>query len=560
MKQWRQRIQMIDRKKAIRNGIVLCIICVILFSVFHSFRKKGKQETKQTYTVERVQRQDVETSLTGKGTIQPLEQYNVTALVKGEILEAPFQEGDTVKKGDLLYQISTKDVENGIQSAKLDLQKAKKSYQDAKEQYDELQEKVSVSGYIKELSVKKGSQVQAGSVIAEIYDDTSMDLEVLFPASKVKKSLIGKKARVYLDGLNETCSGKVIAVGSLRETTTGNVLSKQVTIRVKNPGGITSNTHATAKIGSLESSATGTFRAKVNEKITAQNTGKVATLLVKKGQYIKKGSSLYRLDQKNAQDAVKSSKIDLQKAELSLENQMSQLENYQIQAPISGEVILKNKKVGDKIDSSSADSSGGILATIYDLSALKFEMSIDELDIRKVSVGQKVEITADAVSGKTFYGKVQKIGLNSTTNNGVTTYPVMIRIKKTEELLPGMNVNGKIIIEKADQVVAVPSAALMPGNVVYRKVGNKQDKTPFSQETQKQKSGIPAGFEPVTVETGIIDDAWVEIQSGLTEGDQIYVPIVNVSGTGSEGMVMVQTGPGGGEAVEQSNDRPPRRH
>ena len=90
----------------------------------------------------------------------------------------------------------------------------------------------------------------------------------------------------------------------------------------------------------------------------------------------------------------------MESAQNKLDSTQDSYDNYTIKAPISGQVITKNFKVGDNITKNS--SSTTVLATIYDLSSLTFEMSIDELDIKKVKVGQKVEVSADAFEGQTF--------------------------------------------------------------------------------------------------------------------------------------------------------------
>ena len=97
-----------------------------------------------------------------------------------------------------------------------------------------------------------------------------------------------------------------------------------------------------------------------------------------------------------------------------------------------------------------------VLATIYDLSSLTFEMSIDELDIKKVKVGQKVEVSADAFEGQTFSGTVTNVSLESTYSNGVSTYPVTVTLDDMGDLLPGMNVDGVITLEEANDVLAIP--------------------------------------------------------------------------------------------------------
>ena len=177
------------------------------------------------------------------------------------------------------------------------------------------------------------------------------------------------------------------------------------------------------------------------------------------------------------------------------------------------------------------------MAVIYDLSALTFEMSIDELDIQNVEVGQKVVVTADAFEGQTFNGTVTNVSLQSTAANGVTVYPVTVTMDEVGSLLPGMNVDGTIILDEAKDTLSIPIDSLMRGDRVYIK-----------DDTVKEQEGpVPAGFRAVEVVTGLISDDYVEIISGLEEGQEVYVDASSQS-TGFEMMMPggMGGGPGGG--------------
>ena len=141
-------------------------------------------------------------------------------------------------------------------------------------------------------------------------------------------------------------------------------------------------------------------------------------------------------------------------------------------------------------------------------------MNIDELDIKKIAVGQEVSITADAMPDEEFVGKVTKINLAGTTVNGVTTYPVEVQIADIGGLLPGMNVSTEMVVNHVDDVIAVPSEAVIRGEKVLVKTGKKSD-----------DKSIPKGYEYVTVDIGISDGIYVEVISGLNENEEIaYIP------------------------------------
>lgn len=97
-------------------------------------------------------------------------------------------------------------------------------------------------------------------------------------------------------------------------------------------------------------------------------------------------------------------------------------------------MIVKNTKAGDTLN--SGGDSNTAMAIIYDMSALTFDMYVDELDVLDVEVGQKVEVTVDAFEGETFTGQVTNVSLESTSSNGVTQYPVTVQMDEVGDLLP----------------------------------------------------------------------------------------------------------------------------
>ena len=93
-------------------------------------------------------------------------------------------------------------------------------------------------------------------------------------------------------------------------------------------------------------------------------------------------------------------------------------------------------------------------------------LSVDELDISDIEVGQTVTIVADAVEDQTYEGVVTKVSVAGTSSGSATTYPVTIRIDETDGLLPGMSVDATITLDSAEDVLAIPSAALNRGDTV----------------------------------------------------------------------------------------------
>ena len=260
---------------------------------------------------------------------------------------------------------------------------------------------------------------------------------------------------------------------------------------------------------------------------TADMSGTVSEVYVKNGDTVSAGTELMRIctiTGDSVDNSIENAKISMENARSSLENAQETLDDYSITAPISGEVVTKTAKAGDKIEG----GSDGTLCVIYDLSCLEMTMSIDELDISDVAVGQEVQITADAVEGTTYTGVVTKVSVAGTTSGGITTYPVTVRIDETEGLRPGMNVDAEIILESAEDVLAIPSGAVNRGNTVLITADSPSAANAVDREA-------PEGYVYVEVETGISDDSYTQVLSGLQEGDTVaYLQ----TASSSDGMAM----------------------
>ena len=618
----------VEKKRKKRKGksgrivIVLIVVLAVLLGGFFLYKKKTtsqKRQGDQSVSTATVKRTDISSELTASSSLSPKDTYEVTSLVEGEVIEANFEEGDVVEKGQVLYRIDASSMDSDLSSAETSLQRAKESAQTAQSDYAEETARIAgntyrstASGYIKTLYIKEGDKVNSGTKIADLYDDSVMKITVPFLSGEAAEINVGDEAAVILEDTGEQISGTVTVVSSMEETLSGGRLVKNVTVEVSNPGGLTTDTAASVTVDGFVCSAEGTFTAKTETTLSVELSGnkslEIENLLIHEGSYVDKNSDLFQVTAKTAEeylkefkDAVESADDNLENAENKLDNTQDSVDDYTITAPISGTVITKNAKVGDKISKSSSGTT--TMAVIYDLSTMTLEMSVDELDVSSVKVGQSVEITADAVEGETFTGTVTNVSLQSSYSNGVTNYPVTVTLDDTGSLLPGMNVDAKIILDSSENALVIPASALMRGNRVYVKKSpdstenadtqrndssdnagdadserknpgdgtqnaDSADRQPdagaeasgsskgsgtdnsSSKSTGSGKSGssnVPDGFEAVQVTTGIINDDYVEIFSGLSEGDEVYISSDSGSSTQTNQMQMGGMGGPGGD-------------
>jgi len=552
----RKKIKWSKKKIIICAAAAAVVIGLAVFLIVRSNMSKQAAAMKElARTTATVTRGDISNDMTSSGTLQPKNTYTITSLVSGKILEADFEEGDEVEEGQVLYVLDSTDVQNSLATAEKSLASAQEDYEDALADYETAKAKLengdvlsTQTGYIKNLNLKSGDNVQANGEIATVYDDSSMELRVPFLSFEVDSLYDGQGVTVVLTDSGEQLAGRIEARAELKEALTGGVVVRYVTVVVTNPGGLSTSDRATVMAGDIYSAGDAAFTPKMSERLSADTPSnvKVDEVYVAEGDYITEGTPLFSVTEESLKEALKSFERSVSQAESSLESAKErvdslkeQLDEYTITAPIDGRVIYKNAKAGDKVNSGSNQSS---LALIYDLSTLTFEMSIDELDISKIQAGQEVVVTADAFEGEEFHGTVTNVSLNGSSSSGVTTYPVVVTLDEKGDLLPSMNVNGTIILQKSEDALIIPSDALNRGNIVY------VDTTSIPEGTEVEtveNSNAPEGYTAVKVTTGLTSDDYVEITSGLTEGMVVYSK--SASSGDSSGFDMMGGFPGGGD-------------
>ena len=531
------------KKKWLKTAIILVIIVAIVIFVAVRMRGGGAaagKQVEQSYMEDTVQRRDITTELSYSGTLEPANSYTVTSLISGEILTADFEEGDEVHKDDVLYTVDSSDASTGVERAENSLSQAQRAYEQAQDSMADLNVKSTADGQLVDLQVELGDQVNAGQTVAQVRDSSTMSIELPFPADEAANFYIGQAASVTIEGSYETLSGTVTAINGSNTVLTGNRIVRMVTIEVQNPGAITSETTATAMVGTSACADSAAFSYKAEKNITAQVSGEVTSLPVAEGAWVSKDQTLVVLSSDTLQNQLENAADQVDDAQLSLDNQKDTLENYTITSPIDGTIIDKTYKQGDNLE------TGKQLCTIFDLSYLTFTMNVDELDISQVEVGQKVQITAEALEGQNFEGVITKVSINGTTSGGVTSYPVTVRIDETNGLLPGMNVDASVIVSESLDVLSVPVEAVSRGNQVLVKTDGPDAAKEGNEE------GIPAGYEYVEVTLGNSNDDYIEITSGLEEVDQIAYQAAESSGMDFGAFPMGEMG--GGTGVMTTTD------
>jgi HlyD family secretion protein len=177
----------------------------------------------------------------------------------------------------------------------------------------------------------------------------------------------------------------------------------------------------------------------------------------------------------------------------------------QITAPISGIVALRAVQIGQTVIG-GLGGSGTPVMTIADTRVIQAVVNVDESDIARIRVSMPVTVTADALTGLTFSGKVTRIAAQAVVVQNVTQYQVVVEISNPQQALRlGMTIDAEFVVTNRENVLVVPSEA----------VRGRDAKVVILVEGET--------LTPVVVETGAGDGRQVEIVRGLRAGQTVYL-------------------------------------
>lgn len=545
--------------KHVNKIIIFLVVLIVGFGGYYGYNKwiaNKVSNNNQNQATVAVARGDLSVKISGTGTVRPIQRYEIVSLVTGTILSAPFEEGMQVKAGDLLYQFDNSDAYISIEKLKNSIAKFKLTDKQNEEEIKNLEVTAPFDGRIINFSVKEGDNI--GGKIADIVDDTKLVARVPFNASQVQKIQVGQDAQVIVAEYMQYIDGKVISKSSSGNPSSDGSILYNVEIEIKNGGALVPGTQvrAIAKTsqGDMISPTEGPLEYAKEQAIYAETSGIVKKVYVQNNERITAGQKILELENDDVLVNRDKNYLELQDLQLNLEQQQKELEDYRIVSPIDGIVVEKNAKAGDTIN----NKDNNVLMVVADMSKMVFSMDIDELDISKVKIGQNVEVTADALPGKKFEGKVSNIAAEGQSSNGVTTYEVEVTIENYGELRSGMNVNAEILVQNKENVLYLPMAAVQKSKgktFVFVKNSNDLKNTSVKNNTQTLKSSSKQSEAATNVndrimkqvEVGINNDQYIEIVSGLTEGEEVLLPYTpsQLSSSNRNGMMGGIPGMGG---------------
>lgn len=241
---------------------------------------------------------------------------------------------------------------------------------------------------------------------------------------------------------------------------------------------------------------------------------------------------------KNSKVLYSSALASREQAHVALEKAKSDLENTSIVSPIQGSVIGKNIVTGQTV---TGKQNGLPLFTIAgNLDKMIVITSVNEIDIGKVTIGNKCEFVTDAYPEQKYFGEIKQIINEPNTVKNLVTYDVLIQFNNTgKKLKPGMTASVEILVENKKDVLQVDRSALrfIPPSEQYIVKNTKyseDDEILWVMARGKK-------LKPIIIKTGVKNDTHVEIIKGeVKENDKIVIQsIFNSDSNSGSGRISV---------------------
>lgn len=495
------------KKKWVKRTLIIAVIAV-LFGVLSNTKK-----TAVNYRTTEVESGDVMVVVSGTGSLAATESRKEISKVSARIEEIYFEEGETVKAGDVIAKLDSSDYEVTVNSQKNSLEQAQISKETAERQIKNLKIVSKADGFIENLNIQEGSYVVTNTKVCDITIPNKYEIKLQFLASDVNKIAIGDYANIFLTNSYSYIDGVVTYVSTGKQVLDSGSNVVDVIIAVENPnlvlGGLPANATITTSTGAkLTSAADSKFSNATSTQILSGTTGTVTKLLVKNGSEVKIGDVIAELENIDLAANAQSSAISVQNLNQQLQYSQSKLEDYAISASIDGTITAQNVKVGDWI------TAGALISNVSNMNEFEFKIPVDELDISKISTNSKVLISIDALPEtieSPIAGRIAKLPLEGVSVGGVTDYYVTVVIPYVEGIRIGMNASADIVVSESTNALRIPVECVSKENGKYFvEVVN-------GEEVQKRE-----------VKIGIQNTSYYEIVSGLSIKEKVVVPEQNI--------------------------------
>jgi HlyD family secretion protein len=553
-------------------GLPLLIVCVLGFLGARALLHHDPQPP----ATESVSRGDVTVQVVETGTIEPLHKVEVKSQEGGQLSHLFVEEGQLVHKGEILATIDPQDLNSQVDALKAQLASAQSRLAAALKAATYQQDSTSSSiagaeqnlhaaqAHLREaetqnhvqpeltreaIDVAKANLEAAEATLKAQQDALNLMVKSTHPQAIVSAQAAYDQAKAQAENSNKNLQRErqLLAKGFVSqqvvdqsETDTQVAFAHARDVKEHLDKIELANQIEEANLRSQVASATGTVhqmqaaldsaRSAVDPQIKEQELySSRAAVAQAKAQVA--AARAARTQDMQRKDEAQAASSDVRQILGQLHQALYHQSQTRLYATMDGIVTKKYMERGEMIESAIASfGSGTAVYQVADLSTMLIKININEVDISKVKVGQLTEVSIDAERGATFVGRVRRVApaansdaapsgslssVSGSSSGGQTVirFPVEIQIDHADRRLkPGMSARCSIIVQRRRNVLRVPSGCI---------TGEGANATVQVVTEVKRKGETIQKVTPHKVQVGLRGDAFVEILSGLKEGEKV---------------------------------------
>ena len=495
------------RKTALRVVLILLAVLIAL-GIGIVYLRNQVRDTMASRAQEvlsaQVTRGAISTTVSGSGTIDDVDLTEISVPAGVEVEELLVSAGDIVKTGDVLATVKMASVSSALADCQSSLEDLSDQISEAKNAYISRYVRAGVSGRVKRIFAEKDMTVldcmAEYGALAVLSTDGYMVLSIDNASLSSGESVTVRWENTDYPGVVESAGGGLTTV-----------LVKDDKLPY----------HAEVTVLDDEGTELGSGLLDIHKPLSVTAvTGTISYVNIHENRYVYAGSALFTLSGANNDAKVNALLADREEKQEELQALLQILQDGAVCAPFAGTVSSVQSDSDEAASSSGTaagspyaaadtDSSETVLLKLSPDEKMEVTIAVDETDILSLKLGQHCDVTVESAGSDSVAGTVTEINKAADTSSGVSAYSAVITFPKSAGMLPGMTAEVDITIEGTDGTLIVPVDAVHQTSSTY-----------YVYTSYDEENDAYGGMATVTV--GISNSKYMEIRSGLQEGDTVF--------------------------------------
>lgn len=538
--------------RPVRIGLTVLILAALVAGAAYVVHRTGQSAEEDTVQTAVATRGYLETYVEGSGYTAAKTRAELGKDLKGKVLTVGAATGDTVTAGQVLLTVDPTEMRAELEDAQTALNEAQKGVNEANKTLSELTVTAPFTGRLlppgevtsdsaatgsedaapaspEEVKIQKGDEVDSGTVLGTLVDDTNMRLELYYSYAYIDKLKVGQSAVVSIPQTMGTVTGTVDQIDRIEKISDEGGRLFRATVTFRNPGTLKAGMDATATVTAdgLNIAPTGSGKLAYSREtqLTTKASGTASAACAPSYQKFTAGQTILRLTSDDATAALQSAQQLVQSRQETVNELTQRIEQCTVVSPINGVVMSMNAVEGEDLTGET------VPCVVADTQNIIVNADIAMSDVPSVQAGQPAFLSMYYGNDTlTFTGTVQSVALEANKDNNnqgsMPTFPAVISVDPVEgqPLRPDFSVDYRITTAQAEDCIMVPSSAVVntaDGVAVFAQPAEGQ--TFDNAQPIPEGAEVPEGFVLVPVEVGISDAENTEILSGLDEGTTVFL-------------------------------------